>query len=201
MFEDGVYVSYFSDDEDKKSAPKSVVIIENGKIQILVNPATPDEAAKFLTSLAKAFAEAVSEDEKDFAVARLGKYWEWNGYTPNPSDFFELDSDGARRFIELSRNWASKQDNEIENENNLHDESTLGMWRGTGLYYNNLEVRYLFARSEYLVTASFTPAQERWHINTIITANSLEEAIDYIQNRDYSMYDEATLDGSGCEGG
>ena len=116
MFEDGVYVSYFSDDEDKKSAPKSVVIIENGKIQILFNPATPDDTAKFLTSLAKAFAEAASEDEKDFAVARLGKYWEGNMYFPNPSDFFELDADGARRFIELSENWTSKQYNTTEQE-------------------------------------------------------------------------------------
>ena len=129
MFEDGVYVSYFSDDEDKKSAPKSVVIIENGKIQILFNPATPDDTAKFLTSLAKAFAEAVSEDEKDFAVARLGRYWEWNGYTPNPSDFFELDSDGAKRFIELSENWTSKQDNTTEHQ----------LWEGQEPTHQNMK--------------------------------------------------------------
>ena len=129
MFEDGVYVSYFSDDEDKKSAPKSVVIIENGKIQILFNPATPDDTAKFLTSLAKAFAEAVSEDEKDFAVARLGRYWEGNMYFPNPSDFFELDSDGAKRFIELSENWTSKQDNTTEHQ----------LWEGQEPTHQNMK--------------------------------------------------------------
>lgn len=93
------------------------------------------------------------------------------------------------------------KDNTTENENNFYDGSTLGMWRGTGLYYNNLEVRYLFARSEYHVIATSNPPKKYSDINTIITANSLEQAIHYIQNRDYRMYDEATLEGSGCEGG
>ena len=192
MFEDGVYVSYFSDDEDKKSAPKSVVIIENGKIQILFNPATQDDTAKFLTSLAKAFAEAVTEDEKDFAVGRLGKYWEWNGFTPNPSDFFELDSEGAGRFIELSKNWTSKQDNTSDHEPHV--------WNGTGEFFPKLQVRHLFD-NEYRVIATRNPPSKHVDINTIIFADSFEEAIHYIQNRDSSYFDEATLDGSGCEGG
>jgi hypothetical protein len=190
MFEDGVYVSYFSDDEDKKSAPKSVVVIENGKIQILVNPATPDDTAKFLTSLAKAFAEAVSEDEKDFAVARLGRYWESNGYSPNPSDFFELDSDGARRSIELSKNWTSKQDDTAE-------QGSPQEWRGTGKYFPHLEVLETVNVNEYRVLAwgkgQYTDKVE------VISAKSLDEAIAYICKYDFDFFDEATLYGE--EGG
>ena len=190
MFEDGVYVSYFSDDEEKGGAPKSVVIIENGKIQILVNPATPDETAKFLTSLAKAFAEAVSEEEKDFAVARLGKYWESNGYSPNPSDFFELGSDDARRSIELSKNWTSKQGDTTKQGNPQE-------WRGTGEYFPYLEVLETVNVNEYRVLA-WGKGQYTDKVK-VISAKSLDEAIAYIRKYDSDYFDEATLYGE--EGG
>ncbi len=186
MFEDGVYVSYFSDDEEKGGAPESVVIIENGKIQILVNPATPDDTARFLVSLAKAFAEAVSEDEKDFAVARLGKYWESNGYSPNPSDFFELGSDDARRSIELSKNWTSKQDDTTE-------QGSPQEWRGTGEYFPYLEVLETVNVNEYRVLA--WGKGEYADKVKVISANSLEEAIAYIRQYDFDFFDEATLYG------
>ena len=190
MFEDGVYVSYFSDDEDRKSVPQSVVIIENGKIRILVNPATPDDTARFLGSLAKAFAEAVTEDEKDFAVARLGKYWESNGYSPNPSDFFELCSDEARRSIELSKNWTSKQDDTME-------QGSPQEWRGTGDYFPYLEVLETVNINEYRVLA--WGKGEYIDKIKVISAKSLDEAIAYIRKYDSDYFDEATFYGE--EGG
>ena len=190
MFEYGVYVSYFSDDEDRKSLPQSVVIIENGKIQILVNPATPDDTANFLTSLAKAFTEAVTEDEKDFAVGRLGRYWEGNMYFPNPSDFFELGSDDARRSIELSKNWTLKQDDPTEQRNPQE-------WRGTGEYFPHLEVLETVNVNEYRVLA-WGKGQYTDKVK-VISAKSLDEAIAYIRKYDSDYFDEATLYGE--EGG
>ena len=190
MFEDGVYVSYFSDDEDRKSVPQSVVIIENGKIQILVNPATPDDTARFLDSLAKAFTDAVTEDEKDFAVARLGKYWESNGYSPNPSDFFEFDSDDARRSIELSKNWTSKQLDATE-------QASPQEWRGTGDYFPHLEVLETVNVNEYRVLA-WGKGQYTDKVK-VISAKSLDEAIAYIRKYDSDYFDEVTLYGE--EGG
>lgn len=190
MFEDGVYVSYFSDDEDGKSVPQSMVIIENGKIRILVNPATPDDTARFLDSLAKAFAEAVTEDEKDFAVARLGKYWESNGYSPNPSDFFELGSDDARHSIELSKNWTSKQDDTTE-------QGSPREWRGKGEYFPRLEVLETVNVNEYRVLA--WGKGEYTDKIKVISAKSLDEAIAYIRKYDSDYFDEATLYGE--EGG
>ena len=190
MFEDGVYVSHFSDDEDKEGTPKSVVIIKNGKIQIFVNPATPDDTANFLTSLAKAFTEAVTEDEKDFAVARLGKYWESNGYSPNPSDFFELDSDDARRSVALSRNWTSKQHDATE-------QASPQEWRGTGDYFPHLEVLETVNVNEYRVLA-WGKGQYTDKVK-VISAKSLDEAIAYIRKYDSDYFDEVTLYGE--EGG
>jgi len=186
MFDDGVYVSYFSDDEDKRGTPKSVVIIESGKIQILVNPLTPDDTTKFLASIAKEFAEAVTEDEIDFAIACLGRYWESNGYSPNPSDFFELGSDSARRSIETSKNWTSKQGDTTKQGNPQE-------WRGTGEYFPHLEVLETVNVNEYRVLAwgkgEYTDKVK------VISANSLEEAIAYIRQYDFDFFDEATLYG------
>lgn len=106
MFEDGVYVSYKSSDEAKKETPRSVVVIQNAKASIFANPEGDENDVTYLRNTQKMLDEAKSKDDyEDTASYRLGSYWAWNGYTPNPSDFFELDSDNAKKFIEMSQNW------------------------------------------------------------------------------------------------
>jgi hypothetical protein len=74
------------------------------------------------------------------------------------------------------------------------------VWNGTGQFFPKLQVRHLFD-NEYRVIATRNPPSKHLDYNSIIMADSFEEAIHYIQNHDYFMYDEATLEGSGCEGG
>ena len=106
MIEDGVYVSYRSDDEAKKQTPRSVVVIKNGQVSIFANPKGDEGDIKYLKTVSQMLTDASSKSKyEDVAYARLGSYWAWNGYTPNPSDFFELDSDNANKFIELSKGW------------------------------------------------------------------------------------------------
>jgi hypothetical protein len=106
MIEDGIYVSYKSSDEEKKETPRSVVVIKNAKVEIFVNPKNPEEDIQYLSSVKKMLKDAKSTSEyEDVAYSRLGSYWAWNGYTPNPSDFFKLDSDNAKKFIDISKDW------------------------------------------------------------------------------------------------
>ena len=64
------------------------------------------------------------------------------------------------------------------------------VWTGTGEHFPHLEVRHLM-NNDYRVSAS--GKGEYQDETTIIEAQSLEEAIAYIQDFDYKFYDEATL--------
>jgi len=109
MFEDGIYVSYFSDDEDRAKDPQSVVVVENAKVNIMVNPKINDATKMYLSGIVDKLAKASSQDEyEDIASMYLGKYWEWNGYTPNPSHFFETASDDASKVLQLASAWKAK---------------------------------------------------------------------------------------------
>jgi hypothetical protein len=108
MFEDGTYVSYFLDDVDKRKAPRSVVVIEDGKVNIMINPSTDDETKTYLNNVAEKLEKATSTNEyEDIAYIYLGKFWESNGYSPNPSDFFEPESDGAKKSVATASAWAT----------------------------------------------------------------------------------------------
>lgn len=107
MFEDGIYVSYFVDDTSKKKDPRSVVVIENGKISIMINPSADTETTTYLSGIVSMLNDAKSETAyQDIAYTRLGKFWESNGYTPNPSDFFDTGSDEADKALQTARGWA-----------------------------------------------------------------------------------------------
>lgn len=106
MIEDGVYVSYNSDDEAKKETPRSVVVIKKEKVSIFPNPKGSADDVHYLSGVQRMLDGANSKSEyEDIVYSRLGSFWAWNGYTPNPSDFFELNSDNANKFIDLSKDW------------------------------------------------------------------------------------------------
>lgn len=110
MFEDGVYVSYFTEDVKKQKDPKSVVLIQDEKVNIMINPSTDDVTKNYLKNIAKELDGEKSKDKYvDIATIGLGTYWEWNGYTPNPSDFFEIDSTQGNKALELARTWDTKE--------------------------------------------------------------------------------------------
>ena len=66
------------------------------------------------------------------------------------------------------------------------------VWNGTGQFFPKLQVRHLFD-NEYRVIATRNPPSKHLDINDIIMADSFEEAIYHIQNRDASYFDEVTL--------
>ena len=74
------------------------------------------------------------------------------------------------------------------------------VWNGTGQWFTKLQVRHLFD-NEYRVIGSQCVVPMMHDYNTIIFADSFEEAIYHLQNYDSWVWDEMTLDGSGCEGG
>jgi hypothetical protein len=108
MHEDGIYVSYFSDDTEKMKDPRSVVAIENAKVNIMINPKLDDETKKYLNGIIDKLDKSSSKDDyEDIAYMYLGKYWESNGYAPNPSDFFDIGSDEANKSLQTARKWAA----------------------------------------------------------------------------------------------
>lgn len=108
MHEDGIYVSYFPDDTQKAKDPRSVVSIQNSKVNIMINPKTDEDTKKYLNGIVDRLSKASSKDDyEEIAYMSLGKYWESNGYTPNPSDFFEIGSDGANTSLQTAREWAA----------------------------------------------------------------------------------------------
>ena len=110
MFEDGIYVSYFTNDTEKAKEPRSTVSIIDGKVTIFVNPKADENDAAYLNKItADLKASASTEEYEKIAIVRLGKFWEWNGYTPNPSDFFEIDSPQGNKALELARTWKTKE--------------------------------------------------------------------------------------------
>jgi hypothetical protein len=109
MFEDGIYVSYFSDDENREKDPQSVVVIENAKVNVMLSPNISDGTKAYLNGIVSKLTDSSSKDEyEDIASMYLGKYWEWNGYIPNPSHFFETDSDEASKVLQIARAWDEK---------------------------------------------------------------------------------------------
>jgi hypothetical protein len=108
MFEDGIYVSYFLDDVSKSKDPRSVVVIENSKATIMINPKADSETKTYLSGIVNQLAKASSKDDyENIAYIGLGKFWESNGYAPNPSDFFDTGSDKANKALQIARNWAA----------------------------------------------------------------------------------------------
>ena len=106
MFQDGIYVSYFSDDENMEKDPKLVVVIENSKVNMMLSPKIHSESRAHLNGIVAKLAKASSKDEyEDLATMKLGKYWEENGYIPNPSQFLETDSDKANNVLQIARAW------------------------------------------------------------------------------------------------
>lgn len=76
--------------------------------------------------------------------------------------------------------------------NNDTTEHEAHVWNGTGEFFPKLQVRHLFD-NEYRVIATRNPPSKHLDINDIIMADSFEEAIYHIQNRDASYLDEVTL--------
>lgn len=105
MFEDGVYVSFFSDDTAKKKTPQSVIVIKNQRVSVGINP---DSADDIKLSLARIAGMAQSQADKEYdenLESALSRYFEWNGYTPKPSDFYELADSKGQNFANLPLNW------------------------------------------------------------------------------------------------
>ena len=106
MFQDGIYVSYFSDDENMEKDPKLVVVIENSKVNMMLSPKIHSLSRAHLNGIVAKLAKASSKDEyEDLATMKLGKYWEANGYIPNPSQFLETESDKANKVLQIARAW------------------------------------------------------------------------------------------------
>ena len=109
MFEDGIYVSYFSDDEIMGKNLESVVVIENAKVNIMLNPKISDATGRYLTQVGERLAkESLKDDYENMAVMYLGKFWEGNAYSPSLNQFFETDSDEASKVLQIARAWEAK---------------------------------------------------------------------------------------------
>lgn len=109
MIEDGVFVSFQRDDSNKSKDPRSVVVIRNGKVSIYPNPDGDSRDIEYLSRTAKMLSSARSRnDYAEIASLRLNRFWDWNGYDPNPSDFFDLDTAQGDKFEKLSSGWAVK---------------------------------------------------------------------------------------------
>ena len=109
MFEDGIYVSYFSDGEIVEKNLESVTVIENAKVNIMLNPKISDATGRYLTQVGERLAEESSKEKyEDMAVMYLGKFWEGNAYSPSLNQFFETDSDEARKVLQIARAWEAK---------------------------------------------------------------------------------------------
>ena len=90
MIEDGYFVSFFSDDEAKKQEPRNIVVIKNGKVSIHVNPKENENDKNWLSSLKERLSKVENDKKKyEYEALSLESFWDWNGYTPNPSDFIE----------------------------------------------------------------------------------------------------------------
>ena len=105
MIEDGYFVSFFSKDEAKKQAPRSIVVIKDGKVAIHINPKADEDDKNWLSSLKKKLSSLENDKKKyEFEAASLESFWDWNGYTPNPSDYIEPDKyDG--KYDALIEEW------------------------------------------------------------------------------------------------
>lgn len=102
--EDGYFVSFFSDDEKKIREPRSIVVISDGVVTICPNKKSKDDA-EWLSALAERLKklDPKSQAYADEAIA-LESFWDYNGYTPNPSDFIAPeDYDG--KYDDLISKW------------------------------------------------------------------------------------------------
>ena len=105
MIEDGYFVQFFENDEAKKREPRNIVVIKNGKVSFYVNPNEHEENKKWLFALKEKLLKLENNKKQyEFEATQLEKFWEWNGYAPNPSDFIELDEyDG--KYDSLMKKW------------------------------------------------------------------------------------------------
>ncbi len=105
MFEDGIYVSYFSDDQSKKKTPQSVIKIENQRVSVGINQESQEGTKEYLNRLA-GMAKSQADKEYDANIEQmLDRYFEWNGYTPKPSDYFPLKDKKGQSFLNLDLSW------------------------------------------------------------------------------------------------
>ena len=105
MIEDGYFIQFFRDDETKIEEPRNIIVIKNGKVSFYVNPKESEVDKKWLFALKEKLSKL--EDNKklyEFEASLLENFWDWNGYTPNPSDFIEPDKyDG--KYDSLMKKW------------------------------------------------------------------------------------------------
>ncbi len=105
MIEDGYFVSFFSDDEAKEREPRNIIVIKNGKVSFYINPKESEVDRKWLLNLNERLSKLENnKKEYEFEASLLERFWEWNGYTPNPSDFIKPDQyDG--KYDSLMKKW------------------------------------------------------------------------------------------------
>ena len=105
MIEDGYFVSFFEDDEAKKREPRNIIVIKNGEISFYINPKESEVDKKWLLKLKERLSKLENnKKEYEFEASLLERFWDWNGYTPNPSDFIEPDKyDG--KYDSLMKKW------------------------------------------------------------------------------------------------
>ena len=105
MIEDGYFVQFFSEDNEKKQDPRNIVVIKNGKVSFHVNPKENEENKQWLFALQEQLSKLENDKKQyEFEASRLEKFWEWNGSSPNPSDFIEPDKyDG--KYDSLMKSW------------------------------------------------------------------------------------------------
>ena len=103
--EDGYFVSFFTDDSEKRREPRAIVMIEDGAVTIAVNPKAPEEDRNWLKNLALMLRSLKKDSEEyDDVASRLNAFWDWNGYTPNPSDYI-APKDYAGKYDKMIADW------------------------------------------------------------------------------------------------
>lgn len=109
MFEDGIYVSFFSDEEIVEKNLESVTVVENAKVNIMLSPNISEPNRAYLTQIGERLAEESSKEKyEDIAVMYLGKFWEGNAYSSVYNQFYETDSDNASKVLQLASAWKAK---------------------------------------------------------------------------------------------
>lgn len=104
MIKDGNFVSFFSDDEAKKREPRNIIVIKNGEIFFYINPKESEVDKKWLFNREERLSKFKNKKECEFELLLLERFWEWNGYTPNPLDFIEPD-EYDDKYDSLMKKW------------------------------------------------------------------------------------------------
>ena len=103
-YDDGVYVSWDSANEDRQGLPESIIVIDNQRVSLYVNKDLDDDLMEWFTSLSKAIFNDGNKEYGSKVDIMLYRYLEENGYSKKIGDYYKPDSNEASRFLDTAKN-------------------------------------------------------------------------------------------------